>query len=85
MEQTALINFEDMRNIDVRIVDLNTLTDIRDIKIDIEKPLNERMLDYLNKIHNPYFFKYGKMIIKLSFAETDVTIEECMEGYFKFL
>lgn len=85
MNQTTISNFEEMRNIDIRTVDENTLVDIRDIKIDAEQPLTDRMLDYLEQIHNPYCFKCGKIIVKVNFAETDTTMEECMEGYFRSL
>jgi hypothetical protein len=85
MNHVDIINLDDMRNVDIRTVDSDTLTDIRDIKIDIEKPLTERMLDYLQQIQNPYCFKHGKIIVKVNFAETDVTIEECMEGYLRSL
>ena len=85
MNQEETINFDDMRNIDIHTVEPNTLIDIQDIKIDIEKPLKERIIDYLKQIHNPYCFKYGKYIVKVNFAETNLTMEECMEGYFRSL
>ena len=85
MNQSDIINFENMRNIDIRAVDQNMLTDIRDINIDTEKPLTERMFDYLKQIHNPYCFRYGKITVNIEFTKTEITMEECMEGYFSSL
>ncbi len=74
-----LINIEEMKNIDVRLVDPDTLVDIRDVKINMKLPQQERLLDFIKQIKNPYCYKYGKTIIKVSFMETEATIEDQLE------
>ena len=74
-----------MRSIDIQQVDFNILPDIRDVHIDSEKPLLERVLDYINQIKNPYCVRCGKIIVKIEYAKTETTIEDCMEGYFRAL
>ena len=38
---------------------LESLVDIRDVKIDRSKPVEERMKSYVEQIKNPYLFKVG--------------------------
>ena len=85
MNQSTYLNLESMRNVDINCVDPDTLVDIRDTKVDVDKPLPERALDYLRQIKNPYCFRCGKIIVKVEYSETETTIEDCMEGYFRSL
>lgn len=76
---------EKMKNIDIRTVDPDTLVDINDVEVKTDLPKEERIKDYIQQIKNPYCYKCGKMIIKLSFADTDETLEDKMISYFKSL
>ena len=75
------ISLEHMRDIDVRNVDPDTLVDIRDVSVNTNLPKDERMLDYLGQIKNPYCFKCGKTVVKVSFADNSATIEDRLEKY----
>ena len=75
------INFEQMKNMDVRTVDAAELADFRDVTVNTSLPKEERLLDYLEQIKNPYCFKYDKTIVKVSFSDTDVTLEDRLESY----
>ena len=44
------------------------LVDLRDIKIDTGKSVQEKMNDYFEQIKNPYLFKVGDMRVKVSFG-----------------
>lgn len=70
-----------MQSVDIHTVDPETLCDIRDVKIKTELPKRERMLDYLRQIGNPYCYRHGKYVVKVSFAETDVTLEDRLLSY----
>ncbi len=72
---------EAMQSVDIHTVDPETLCDIRDVKIKTELPKHERMLDYLRQIGNPYCYRHGKYVVKVSFAETDVTLEDRLLSY----
>jgi len=52
------------------------LADIRDIKIDTALPLQERMKSYIKQIRNPYRYKCGDITVRVSFADTDATLED---------
>jgi hypothetical protein len=61
------------------------LKSMPDVCIDTDKPLLERVLDYIDKVKNPYFMRFGGILVKIEYAETEITIEDCMEGYFRSL
>ena len=72
-----------MRSVDVRTVDPDTLRDIREVKVDLDLPKEKRMLDFLRQIGNPYCYRHGKYVVKVSFADTDVTLEDRMLAYLR--
>jgi len=61
----------------------NSLVDIRDVTIHTELPKDERIRDYIRQIKNPYLYRHGKYIIKLSFADTDITLEQRLADYIR--
>lgn len=73
-------DLETMRNVDIRTVDPSTLVDIDDVKIDVTKPKNERILDFVRQIKNPYCYKCGKTIVKVSYTNTERTFEEIFKS-----
>ncbi len=72
-----------MRDVDVRTVDPDTLRDIRDVKVNMELPKRERILDFIRQIGNPYCYRHGKYVVKVSYIDTDVTLEERMLAYIR--
>ncbi|NBI18060.1 hypothetical protein D1841_10680 [Neglecta sp. X4] len=72
-----------MRGVDVRTVDPATLRDIRDVKINTELPREERILDFIRQIGNPYCYRHGKYVVKVSYADTDVTLEQRLVNYMR--
>lgn len=63
-------------DMDVRTVDHNTLVDIRDVKVNTALPKRERILDFIRQIGNPYCYRHGKYVVRVSFADTDVSLED---------
>ena len=55
---------------------LESLVDIRDVKIDRSKPVEERMKSYVEQIKNPYLFKVGNTVVRVSYANTQATIND---------
>ncbi len=72
-----------MRDVDVRTVDPDTLRDIRDVKVNTELPKKERILDFIRQIGNPYCYRHGKYVVKVSYTGTDVTLEERLLSYIR--
>ena len=81
MNQTTIPNFEAMRSIDIQTVNPDTLADIRDVKVNTALPQRERIYDFIRQVKNPYLYKCGKIVVKVSFAETEATLEDKLESY----
>lgn len=77
------VDFRAMQSVDVRTVDPDTLQDIRDVNVNMDLPKEKRMLDFLRQIGNPYCYRHGKYVVKVSFAETDLTLEDRMLAYLR--
>ncbi|GHU95929.1 hypothetical protein FACS189499_06280 [Clostridia bacterium] len=73
----------EMKNVDIRTVNPDTLVDVSGISVNMDLPKIERMLEFASKAKNPYCFKSGKIIVKVSFADTPVTMDERMESYLR--
>lgn len=74
---------EEMRNTDIRTVDPAILRDIEDVKIDTSLSRSERIQKYIEQIGNPYCYRHGKYVVKVSFANTDKTLEDCLLSYLR--
>lgn len=75
------MNFEQMQRVDVRTVDPSALVDIKGVTVNTMLPRDERLLDYLTQIQNPYCFRCGKTVVKVGFADTSATMEDRLEKY----
>lgn len=55
---------------------LDTLVDIRDVKIDGSGSLDERLKSYVEQVKNPYLFKVGNVVVRVSYANTQATLND---------
>lgn len=55
---------------------LDSLVDIRSVKIDPAQPVEERIRSYVEQIKNPYMFKVGGTVVRVSYANTQATIND---------
>lgn len=78
-------NVTELKNIEIETVNPDMLADIQDVKINTNLNREERIKQFIEQIKNPYCFKCGKTIIKISFADTEKTIENRMQEYLKSL
>lgn len=70
---------ESMKQISIKECDKEQLADLSSIVIDGERSKQERMLDYLHQVKNPYYFKVGDVAVRLVFDEGGRSFQECME------
>ena len=70
---------ESMKQISIKECDKEQLVDLLSIAIDVERSKQERMLDYLRQVKNPYYFKVGDIAVRLVFDEGGRSFQECME------
>ena len=68
-----------MRRLSIKECDKEQLTDLSSIEIDSKKSKQERMLDYVRQVNNPYYFKVGDVAVRLVFDEGGRSFQSCME------
>ena len=73
------MTLEEMKAVDVRTVDPETLVDVTTIKIDENMSKEERVKEYLRQVRNPYCFKVGNVVVKCSYSNDGVTLKERFE------
>ena len=74
-----------MKDTDLSTVDRDTLVDIRNVEIDTTLPKEQRMLQFLEQIQNPYCYRCRNIVVKVVFNENGPTIEEKLINHFKSL
>ena len=62
---------ERCRKISLDEVNQDEVDEITDIKIDKRKQSGERILDFLNKVKNPYIFKVNGKLVRIRFSDTN--------------
>lgn len=85
MDSLSKSDLEAMKNIDIRTVDPDTLVDINNIKINPKLPKEERLLDFMGQIKNPYCYKCGKVVVKIGFSDTETTLQDRMESLLRMM
>ena len=70
-----------MRDVDIMQADRDALVDIRDNHIDSGKPVEIKLREYMEQVRNPFLVKYGDYIIKLSYADTEKSMDDRMKEY----
>lgn len=82
---TQNIDLAQMKNVDIRTIDRGSLVDITEVQIDEKIPQKQRFDDFLRQIKNPYCYRCGNVVVKVSFSDTEATLEDRLEQYLKSL
>lgn len=75
----------EMEKVDIRTVDKSTLVDRSCVKLDKNMSREERILSYIEQIKNPYCYLDNGVVVKISFIDTDITLEDRLEEYVRNL
>ena len=67
-----------MAQVDIRTVNPDELVEIEDGKISGDLSKEDRVLDYIRQIKNPYCYLYHGIIVKVSFAGKR-RMEDCLK------
>ena len=76
---------QEMAAVDIRGVDINSLTDLRDIVVDTKKPVAQKLASFAAQTNNVYVHRIGDYIVKVRFTEEGPTIDDKMEEYLRRL
>ena len=81
MEAALRYELAQMKEVDLHTVNRESLVDIREVQIDGKLPREQRFEDFLRQIRNPYCYRCGKIVVKVSFSDTEATLEDRLEHY----
>ena len=56
----------------------NTLVDIRTVSVNRALPREARIAEFIKQIKNPYKFKCGKFTVTAKYADSGLTLEDCL-------
>jgi len=87
-EEKIMISVEkliEMKNADIHSIDKNDLVDISKVKVKTNLSKEKRILDYIKQIKNPYCFLCDGVKVKVSFIETEATLESNLENFLNTL
>lgn len=67
---------------DVRSIDRTKLRDINSVVIDPKLPKAEKIQSFVSQIGNPYCYMDGDVVVSISYADTEVSLEDRLKSYF---
>ena len=89
MTQEKIIELKNKLNIasevDINDIDIESVPDIKDIKISRKKIIEERILDFIDNVDNPYLFKVDGVVVKIEFSNNKARAEKCITNILKSL
>ena len=77
-EKALSAQLEQLAQVDIKTVDPKDLVEIEDVTIRADLPQEERIIDYIKQIGNPYCYLYHGIIVKVSFSSKR-RMEDCLK------
>lgn len=74
-----------MKDMDIREADGGMLADILEIEMDKDLSGTEKKKEFIRQIKNPYLYRQGEYIVKLSFADTEATLTDRLKEYIEHM
>lgn len=74
-----------MQEVDIRTVNIEELTDLRDISVDTKLPVEEKLRSFAKQTNNLYIYRFGDYVVKVRFQKDGPTINDKMEEYIRRL
>lgn len=68
-----------LRSVDIRSVDKQSLVDLNSVLIDESKPVQERVLSFLQQVKNPYCFRIGDVAVKVNYKSDGPSFQQNFE------
>lgn len=75
------MTLEEMKSMDVRTVDRDSLVDVTRIHIDESLTKEERLKEFVRQVKNPYCFRVGDVVVKNVYSGDGVSLKERFEQY----
>lgn len=79
------MSIDDMKNIDVRTVNPDSLVDVTGIFINDEAAKEERVAEFVKQVKNPYCFRVGDMVVKNVYSTDGISRKDRFEQFARTL
>ncbi|MBQ2955258.1 MAG: hypothetical protein IJE08_02230 [Clostridia bacterium] len=66
---------------DVRTISRSDLVDIRQVNIDPSLSKQDRIKSFVSQIRNPYCYLDGDVVVGVSYADTEISLEDRLKSY----
>jgi len=67
--------------LDTRTINIDSLVDIRNVKIDLSLPVEKKKQSYKQQIANPNLYRHGDTIIRISYGNSGIKMKDLMVQY----
>ena len=75
---------KEYKEMNINEIDKDKISDISEINISRRKSSKQRILDFLNEIENPYFFKVSDTVVQIGFSDdSNLTADDCLFNVLK--
>lgn len=78
----TVLDLERLCEVEIENLELSTLINVEQVVIDQNLPVMERMMEYLEKVKNPYCFLCGEIPVKICFMENEIELAKRLKEYF---
>ena len=76
---------EEMKAVDIRTVDPESLVDVSGILISDDMTKEERAAEFVKQVKNPYCFRVGMVVVKNVYSDDGVSLQERFEQFARTL
>ena len=74
---------EECKDINIDDIDPAEIDEINKIKIDTNMSSKERIVNFLNKVKNPYIFMVNDTIVKMTYSSNNIDAIDCIKKIVK--
>jgi hypothetical protein len=67
--------------LDTRNINIDSLVDIRSVKIDLSLPVEKKKQSYIQQIANPNLYRHGDTIIRISYGNVGIKMKDLIVQY----
>lgn len=79
------MSIEELKDVDIRTVEPESLVDILEISISEELPTEERVAEFVKQVRNPYCFRIGNVVVKNVYSNDGVSLRDRFVQYVRTL
>ena len=79
------MGIEEMKAVDIRTVDTQSLVDVTGILISDDMTKEERVAEFVKQVKNPYCFRVGNMVVKNVYSSDGISLKDRFEQFARTL